>query len=458
VPILEKLTAREVFDSRGHPTVEVEAVASGGARGRAIAATGGSVGKHEARELRDGEPRRHGGRGVRLAVGLIASEVGPALIGMDLDDQQAIDSALIALDGTPDKSRLGSNATLAASLAAARAAADARGEEVHVHLNRLWRRKLAPEEAGGPSLPMPMAHMISGAARVGRTLDFQDVLMIPVGARDFSEAMAMTAAVYRALGEVLHKHGHPSHLTCHNGGYGPKLWSNAQAVDHLLEAVLVAGLEIARDVAVALDVAAAHFHDPDTAIYTLAVGRESHDAAGMIAMLEHWTRQYPIVSIEDGLGQDDWDGWIALTERLGATVQLAGDDLFATRPDRIGPGLGRKAANAVLIKPGQVGTLSETFDALALARRLGCRAIIAARSGETEDTTVADLAVATAAGQVKFGGVARSERLAKYNRLLRIEGDLGTTARYQGRAAMLATNGNGTGIDSNGRKVNGSAP
>lgn len=452
MPTLEKLRAREVFDSRGHPTVEVEAVASGGARGVAMAPSGGSVSKHEARDLRDGDHRRHGGRGVRKAVALIAAEVAPALVGMDLDDQEAIDAALIALDGTPDKSRLGANATLATSLATARAAAAARHEELHVHLNRLWGRKLAPGEATGPSLPLPMAHMISGRAYVGRSLDFQDVLMIPVGARDFSEAVAMTFAVYRALGEVLHKHGHPAHLTCHHGGYGPKLWGNAQAVDHLLEAVLVAGLRIGPDVVVALDVAASHLHDPATATYTLAVGRESHDSAGMIAMLEHWTRQYPIASIEDGLGQDDWDGWAELTGRLGVTVQVVGDDLFATRVDRIASGMAHKAANAVTIKPGQIGTLTETLDALALARRLGYRAIVACRAGETEDATLADLAVATAAGQVKLGGFARSERLAKYNRLLRIESELGPAAPYAGRAAMMAM---GNGSNGNGHHANG---
>ena len=442
---LEKLRAREVFDSRGRPTVEVEVSVGRCARGRAIATSGGSIGKHEARELRDGDPSRHGGRGVRKAVALILAEVAPALEGMDSDDQEAIDAALIALDGTPDKSRIGSNAILAASFASAVAAAAARHEELHVHLNRLWKRKLRPGEASEPSLPMPMAHMISGQAHSGRNLDFQDVLMIPVGARDFSEALAMIFGVYRALGDVLHKHGHPAHLSCQHGAYGPKLWGNAQAVDHLLEAVLVAGLRIGGDVVVALDVAATHFHDPQTATYSLAVGRELHDSAGMIAMLEHWTRQYPIASIEDGLNEDDWVGWSELTGRLGASVQVVGDDLFATRADRIASGMAMKAANAVSIKPGQVGTLTETFDALASARRLGCRAIISARAGETEDSSLADLAVATAAGQIKIGGIARSERLAKYNRLLRIEQDLGSSATYAGRAAMMAATSQANG-------------
>jgi len=442
VATLEKLLAREVFDSRGHPTIEVEVVASTGAKGRAIAASGGSIGRHEAREVRDGDAARHGGRGLRKAVALVRSEVGPALLGLDLDDQSGLDATLIALDGTPRKARLGSHAMLAASLASARAAASGRGEELYVHLNRLWKAKLPPGDPGDPGLPLPMAHMVSGASRGGRSLDFQDILMIPVGARDLPEALGMIADVYRGLGDVLHDHGHPAHLVSDQGGYGPKLRATAQAVDHLLEAVLKGGLAIEGDVVIALDVAAAHIQDPETLAYRLDLGRETLDAAGMIAMLEHWVRQYPIASIEDALGDDDWDGWAALTLRLGAKVQLAGDDLFATRADRIAEGAGRKAANAVVIKPGQVGTLTETLDALALARKHGHTAIIAGRLGETEDTAIADLAVATAAGQVKFGSPARSERVAKYNRLLRIAEDLGAGTPYAGRGAFRPlTNG-----------------
>jgi len=436
VAILVNLLAREVLDSRGHPTVEVEAWAEGGARGRAIIATGGSVGAHEARSLRDLDRRRHGGLGVLRAVGLVASEIAPALRGIDLADQVAVDDRLIALDGTPDRSRLGANAMLGASLAVAHAAAAARGEDLHVHLNRLWRDRLGPGLDGGPALPLPMAHAICGRAHVGRSLDFQDVLIIPVGARDFAEALAMIGAVHRSLGEILHKHGHPAHLVGCHGSYGPRFWSNSQAVDHVLEAILAAGLEIARDVAVALDVAATHCQANGSAAYDLPVGRESHDASGMIAMLDHWTRQYPIASIEDGLGEDDWDGWVALTDRLGPTVQIVGDDLFAARVDRLRRGIERGAANAVAIKLGQVATLTETLDVLALARRHGCRAILAARSGDSEDTTLADLAVAVGAGQVKLGGVCRSERLAKYNRLIRIEAELGPSAPFAGRAAL----------------------
>lgn len=444
MPILENLVAREVLDSRGHPTIEVEAWTESGARGRAIVATGGSVGAHEASPLRDSDRRRHGGRGVLRAVALLASEVAPALRGMDAADQSAIDARLIALDGTPDRSRLGANAILGASLAAAQAAAASRGEELHVHLNRLWRDRLGPGEDAAPSLPLPMAQVICGRAHVGRTLDFQDVLVIPVGARDFGEALTMIVEVHRAVGEVLHKHGHASHLVGCHGGYGLRFWSNAQAVDYVLEAILTAGMEIGRDVAVALDVAATHCQAPGSAAYELTVGRESHDASGMIAMLEHWTRQYPIASIEDGLGEDDWDGWVALTDRLGPTVQLVGDDLFAARSDRLRTGIDLGAANAVAIKLGQVATLTETLDAMALARRHGRRTIVAARAGDSEDTAAADLAVATGAGQVKLGGTCRSERLAKYNRLLRIGADLGHSARFAGRAALLApADGNG---------------
>ena len=433
---LELLVAREVLDSRGQPTLEVEVTTRSGGRGRSASASGGSVGRHETRELRDLERGRHSGRGVRRAVALVAAEVVPALRDVDLDDQEAVDVALIALDGTGDRSRLGANTLLAVSVAAAQAAAADQGAPLHVHLNRLWRRHLPADAAAEPTLPLPMAHMISGAAVGGRTLDFQDILMIPVGARDFAEAVAMIVDVYHALGAILHKHGHPAHLVCPHGGFGPKLRSDARAVDHLLEAVIDAGMAAGRDVAVAIDVAATHVLDASSGAYTLAVGGDPHDAPAMIAMLEHWTRQYPIVSIEDGLGDDDWAGWAALTARLGGSTQIAGDDLFATRVDRLGLGRDHAAANAVVIKPGQIGTLTETFRAIAQARLTGHRAIIAARTGETEDTTIADLAVATAAGQIKIGGMARSERLAKYNRLLRIEEELGINPRYAGRDAL----------------------
>jgi enolase len=434
---LKSLAAREVFDSRGCPTVEVEVVAEGGARGRAIVPSGASTGRHEAVELRDGEPHRHCGNGVLRAIANVEHEIAPALAGIELDDQSALDARLIALDGTPNKSRLGANAVLGVSLAAAHAAAAARQEELYVHLNRLWRDRLGPGEPSEPVLPMPMVNMISGGLHAGANLDFQDFLFVPVSARSYSEALETTVCVYHALHDILKQQGHEADLVGDEGGFGPRLRSNARAVDLILETGQTCGLALGRDMAIALDLAASHIHDPEAGTYHLSTsGDETLDTAGMIAMLEHWVKQYPIVSIEDGLAEDDWDGWSALTTRLGGSVQLIGDDLFATQSERLRQGIARGAGNAILIKLNQVGTLSETLDTLHLARRHGYRTIISARSGETEDTTIADLAVATAAGQIKIGSVARSERLAKYNRLLRIEDHLGPKARFAGRAAL----------------------
>jgi enolase len=434
---LKELVAREVFDSRGWPTVEVEAIGAGGARGRAIVPAGASTGQHEAVELRDGEPGRHCGKGVLRALARIAEEILPAVAGMDLEDQRALDARLIALDGTANKSRLGANAVLGVSLAVAHAAAAGRGEELYVHLNRLWRQQLASGEPAEPALPMPMVNMISGGLHAGANLDFQDFLFIPLSARSFSEALDTTVCVYHHLREILKRKGHEADLVGDEGGFGPRLRTNAQAVDHILETGLGCKLELGRDLAVAIDVAASHFYDSGTGTYHLsATGDDVLDTVGMNAMLEHWVKQYPIVSIEDGMAEDDWPGWTALTARLGESVQLIGDDLFATQSERLRRGIEQRAANAILIKLNQVGTLSETLDTLHLARRHGYRTIISARSGETEDTTIADLAVATAAGQIKIGSVARSERLAKYNRLLRIEAHLGSKARFAGRAAL----------------------
>jgi enolase len=426
--IIKSVNAREVLDSRGRPTVEVEARADNGAVGAAIVPSGASTGRHEALELRDGDPAHYEGLGVRRAVAHVNGEIADALAGMRLDDQAAIDARLIALDGTPNKARLGANAVLGASLAVAHAAAAARGVSLYVHLSDLWRRRLGPGEAswGAPSLPRPMVNMISGGRHAGGQLDFQDFLAIPVGAGSYSEALEWSVRVYRALGRVLARHGDEARLVGDEGGYGPRLCSNEEAVGRVVEAIESAGLEPGRDVALALDVAATHFFNPETQRYRLASeGGRDLDAEGLIEQLDEWTRRYPIVSIEDALAEDDWDAWAALTERLGERIQLIGDDLFCTQVERLRQGIARRAANAILIKPNQVGTLSETFDALLLARRHGYRAIISARSGETEDATIADLAVATGAGQIKIGSVARSERLAKYNRLLRIEEALG---------------------------------
>ena len=434
---LKAMKARQVLDSRGRPTVEVDAVASTGAVGRAIVPSGASTGRHEALELRDAENPRFGGLSVARAVDNVIREIAPTVIGRDLDDQSGLDGHLIALDGTPNKSRLGANALLGVSIAVAHAAAAAHGEELFVHFNSLWRNQLdglesasAPDE---PTLPLPMVNMISGGLHAGGNLDIQDVLIIPIGARGYSEALEMIVAIYRSVGAVLKKQGFESDLVGDEGGFGPRLRSNEQAFEIVVEAILACGFEPKRDVAIAVDVASTHFFDPVSGVYKLRSTREQLlDSQGMIDLLAGWTERYPVVSIEDGLAEDDWDGWAAMTNRFDSSVQLIGDDLFATQVARLAQGIERQAGNAILIKLNQVGTLTETLGALKLAREHGFRTVVSARSGETEDTTIADLAVATAAGQIKIGSVARSERLAKYNRLLRIEEQLGPNARFAG--------------------------
>jgi len=441
MPELKALKARQVLDSRGRPTVEVEAIASTGAVGRAIVPSGASTGRHEALELRDAADPRYGGLGVGRAVGNVTRKIAPAVLGMDLFDQAGIDAKLIALDGTPNKTQLGANALLGVSLAVAHAAAAARGQELFVYLNRLWRDRdhgpgawPVPLE---PTLPVPMVNMISGGLHAGRNLDIQDVLIIPVGATKFSEALEMIVALYRATGSVLKQRGFESALVGDEGGYGPRLRDNEQAFEIVVDAIRASGFEPARDMALAVDVASSHFYDSSSKTYLLTAGGErALDSGGMIDLLAGWLERYPIISIEDGLAEDDWDGWASLTERFGSSVQLIGDDLFATQVARVRQGIEHKAANAVLIKANQVGTLSETLDTLRLSRLHGFGTVVSARSGETEDTTIADLAVATAAGQIKIGSVARSERLAKYNRLLRIEEALGPEACFAGRSAI----------------------
>jgi enolase len=430
---LKALKARQVLDSRGRPTVEVDAVASTGSVGRAIVPSGASTGRHEALELRDPENPRYGGLSVTRAVDNVIREIAPSVLGRDLDDQSGLDAQLIALDGTPNKNRLGANALLGVSLAVAHAAAAARGEELFVHLNRLWRNQLGgPQTAcSEPTLPLPMVNMISGGLHAGGNLDIQDVLIIPVGANTYSEALEMIVAIYRSVGAVLKKQGFESDLVGDEGGFGPRLRGNEQAFEIVMEAILACGFEPRLDVAIAVDVAATHFFDPVRGVYRLrSTGEQVLDSQGVIDLLAGWIERYPIVSIEDGLAEDDWDGWAAMTSRFQASVQLIGDDLFATQVARLEQGIECHAGNAVLIKLNQVGTLTETLSALKLAREHGFRTVVSARSGETEDTTIADLAVATAAGQIKIGSVARSERLAKYNRLLRIEEQLGPQARF----------------------------
>ncbi len=416
---------------------------STGAVGRAIVPSGASTGRHEAIELRDAENPRYGGLGVLKAVENVTRVIAPAVAGIDLDDQAGLDARLIALDGTPNKSRLGANAVLGVSLAVAHAAAAARGEELFVHLNRLWNE---PDRIGKLRSPPGRADHAAAHGQhdlrrpacrrqpryPGRPDHPGRRVQLQRGPGDDRRALSRHSA------RVLKETGFESALVGDEGGYGPRLRDNEQAFEVVVDAIVACGFEPGRDVAIAVDVASTHFFDPDRGTYRLHADAATGSSTprGMIDLLAGWVERYPIVSIEDGLAEDDWDGWTALTARLGGSVQLIGDDLFATQVDRLRQGIDRRAGNAVLIKLNQVGTLTETLDALRLARQHGFRTIVSARSGETEDATIADLAVATAAGQIKIGSVARSERLAKYNRLLRIEEALGADARLARPFAM----------------------
>jgi enolase len=411
---ITRVRAREVLDSRGDPTVEVEVHCAGGAWGRAIVPSGASTGRHEAVEVRDGDASRYGGKGVRRAVANVRDVLAPRLCGLDVTEQARIDRLLCECDGTPDKSRLGANALLGVSLACARAAAAGRGQPLY--------RYLDPD--GRARLPLPLVNLISGGLHAGGNLDLQDFLLVPVGARSCAEALERTVAVYRALGRVLARHGFEGVLVGDEGGFGPRLHSNEQAIEMILRAIEEAGLTPGRQAALALDVAATHF-SRDGAYHLRADGGVTLGPDGMIALLARWVERYPIVSIEDGLAEDDWEGWRQLTAALGRKVQLVGDDLFVTNPERLRRGVAAGVANAVLVKVNQIGTLTETLEVVRIAREACYRAVVSARSGETEDSTLADLAVATGAGQIKVGSVARSERLAKYNQLLRIEEDMG---------------------------------
>lgn len=432
---ITKVNAREVLDSRGRPTVEVD-VHCGDGFGRAIVPSGASTGQFEAVELRDGNPSRLNGFGVTQAVANVNETLGPAVIGVDAADQRAVDDKLLATDGSDHKSRLGANAVLGVSLGAAHAAANSANIPLAAHLRQVWQREIKTDSEF--AMPVPMINMISGGLHAGGNLAFQDFLMIPVGAASFRQAMDWTVAIYWKLGALLRNAGHEGDLVGDEGGYGPKLKDEDEALTFIVDAIVACDLNPGSDVALGLDVAAAHFYR-DGAYHVkddVAI-----PATAMIERLAELADRFPIVSIEDGLIDDDWDGWVKLTEALGDKVQLIGDDLFVTNSKRLKQGIDRAAANSVLIKVNQIGTLSETLDTLRLANVHGYRPVISARSGETEDTTIADLAVATSAGQIKIGSVARGERLAKYNQLLRLEESLDArlwkgwqTPPVQGRA------------------------
>jgi len=427
---IERIHAREVFDSRGRPTVEVEVTCAGSRPGRAIVPSGASTGRFEALELRDGDPVRLSGLGVRTAVENVRTEIAAALVGADADDQAAIDAALIDLDGTENKSRLGANAILGTSLAVAYAAAEAKGVSPVEQFREVWSRVESQSKTseassrtarlgGEPSLPLPMVNMISGGLHAGGNLDFQDYLILPVGATSYPQALEWIVEVYNRVSRLLTEAGHEGILVGDEGGYGPKLNSNEEALSFVVRAIEAAGLRPGEDVCIGLDVASTHFYSEGS--YRLTATGDARLSAGQVVdLLEDWVDRYPIISIEDGLAEDDWVGWRVLTERLGDRVQLIGDDLFVTNPARLHQGIKTGVGNSVLIKLNQIGTLSETLTTLRLALDNGYWPVVSARSGETEDTTIADLVVATGAGQLKVGSVARSERLAKYNQLLRL--------------------------------------
>jgi enolase len=419
---LTGLTALEVLDSRGNPTVAVTAHTDRGT-GRAIVPSGASTGVHEAVELRDGDPKRYGGKGVLKAVANVEGEIARRLTGFDVEDQNAIDEAMIELDGTPNKSRLGANATLGVSLAVAHAAANVKRTPLYRNLGG----------ADASLLPLPMSNILNGGAHADTSVDLQEFMVCPVGAPTFAEAIRAVAEVYHALKAVLKSQGLATAVG-DEGGFAPDLRSNEDALKLIIQAIHKAGYEPGKDVAIALDPAASEFYQDGR--YNLKGEGRSLDAGALVQLYREWSARYPIVSIEDGVAEDDWGGWKHMTDALGSEVQLVGDDLFVTNVARLKEGIERGVANSILIKVNQIGTLTETLEAIDLARKAGYSAVISHRSGETEDTTIADLAVATGAGMIKTGAPARSDRVAKYNRLLQIERELGEAAVYAGRTRL----------------------
>jgi enolase len=424
---IAKVHALEILDSRGNPTLEVELTTSRGQAGRAAVPSGASTGSREALELRDGDPKRYGGKGVARAAGHVNDEIASAVVGVKLGglaEQEALDEALISLDGSETKSRLGANAILGVSLAAAHAAAAAAGVPLY--------RLLGGEDAC--LLPAPMMNVLNGGVHADNNVDLQEFMIFPVGAPTFSDALRWGAEVFHRLKAVLHEKGYATAVG-DEGGFAPNLGSNREAVELILTAVEEAGYRPGDDICIALDPAASEFYKDG--VYDLAGEGVRKSAEEMIAYWEDWVARFPILSIEDGLDEEDWDGWAALTAKLGERVQLVGDDLFVTTPAILRQGIERKVANSILIKVNQIGTLTETLNAIRLAREAGYSAVVSHRSGETEDTTIADLAVATGAGQIKTGSLCRSDRVAKYNRLLRIEAELGAKAEYSGRGTIV---------------------
>jgi enolase len=429
---ITRVHARQIIDSRGNPTVEADVTLTSGAVGRAAVPSGASTGEHEALELRDGDKSRYLGKGVLKAVANANGEIGKAVTGLDAADQRGLDHEMISLDGTPTKSRLGANAILAVSMAAARAAAIALKQPLYKYLSRY------STDSSANLLPVPMMNILNGGAHADSSVDFQEFMVMPLGAPNFSEALRWGVEIFHALKAALKKRGY-STAVGDEGGFAPSCKSNEEAIQIVLEAITSAGYKPGEQVRIALDPASSEFYDKASGKYIFKKSDKSaHTSSEMAAYWTSWVEKYPIVSIEDGMAEDDWAGWKELTEKVGRkgagkkSIQLVGDDLFVTNTQRLGRGITEGVANAILIKLNQIGTVTETIDAIELARKAGYNSIISHRSGETEDTFIADLAVATAAGQIKTGSASRTDRIAKYNQLLRIEEELGGTARFPG--------------------------
>ena len=425
MPIISEVYAREVIDSRGNPTVEVEVYTESGGFGRAMVPSGASTGVHEAIELRDGDKSRFLGKGVLNAVNNVNDIIGPELIGMNVFDQVGIDKTMIELDGTPNKSKLGANAILGVSMACARAAADLCGLSLYNYLGGF----------NAKTLPTPMMNILNGGAHANWCTDIQEFMIMPVGAPNFKEAVRMGSEVFHTLKKVLNGLGLNTAVG-DEGGYAPKLASNEDALKLIVEAIEKAGYKPGKDIKIAMDVASSEFYNTETKKYDLKSEGKSLTSEEMIEFLSDLVKKYPIISIEDGLAEDDWDGWKELTKRLGKKVQLVGDDLFVTNTERLAKGIELGVANSILIKVNQIGTLTETFDAIQMAQKHNYTAVVSHRSGETEDTTIADIAVSLNAGQIKTGSMSRTDRVAKYNQLLRIEDELGDTSKYLGLDAF----------------------
>ena len=421
------VTAREILDSRGNPTVEVEVAVASGDVARAAVPSGASTGEHEAIELRDGDKGRYLGKGVRKAVANVIDVLAPAVVGMDASDQAALDARMLELDGTPNKGNLGANAILGVSLAAAKAAAAAHALPLYRYVGG----------AGARTLPVPLMNILNGGAHADSNVDIQEFMVVPLGAPTFAEALRYGAEIFHALKKVLKGRGASTGVG-DEGGYAPSLPSNEEALKVISEAIAQAGLRLGEQVALALDVASSEFFDKASGKYKLKGEGKEFDRKGLVEYYAQLSSKYPIVSIEDGCAEDDWEGWKLLTEKLGGKVQLVGDDLFVTNVERLGKGIADGVANSLLVKVNQIGSLTETLEAVRMAHRAGYTTVMSHRSGETEDTTIADLAVACDCGQIKTGSASRTDRVAKYNQLLRIEGELGKSARYAGRSAFRA--------------------